>query len=246
MALALALMTALALTACAAQESRVDWHEHDSYSGWVTDAATGKPISGAVVVASWRLVQRRPMHSMSYLVVRVEETLTDADGRFAFAPLGDYVPLPGWERDAAFPVLSFFKPGYEPASRHRFTWEHGEEGEPAPARGVRNSGWQRKIQLYRYLTKPPSEIRAADPIYRRMTDEQKILGPLKNFANALETNVRYSDFDIAPTDSPRRQKAIEAQWRAIATIDEELRRNGTTHPWPPEFSKVLKDKAKER
>ena len=49
---------ALTATACAAQRDRpTDWHDRDSYSGWVTDAVTGAPIEGAVVVAVWRILQ---------------------------------------------------------------------------------------------------------------------------------------------------------------------------------------------
>lgn len=239
---------ALSVTACASQERPVDWHDHDSYSGWVTDAATGKPLKGAIVVASWRIVQRRPMHSMSYLVIRVEETLTDAEGHFAFAPLGDYATPVGWERHGGFPGLFFFKPGYEMAFRQRFTWEHGEDAHiprKDEAHPPRKIGWRREIPLYRYLTRPLSEIRARDPIYRGMTNEQKILGPLKNFAYSLEANVRDSDSEMAPNDSARRRKAIEAQWRAIVMIDDELRRNGAIHQWPAEIWNLL-DKAKAK
>src|SRR5215213_9224260 len=89
---------ALGLSSCAAQSERpIDWHERDSYSGWVTDAATGNPIEGAVVVAKWQIVQRY-LHSTTNHIVRLEETLTDKEGRFQFTPLGSYTPPLTWER----------------------------------------------------------------------------------------------------------------------------------------------------
>ncbi len=49
----------LAVAACAGPQAKIDWHDTDSYRGWVTDAATGKPIEGAVVVATWHILRPR-------------------------------------------------------------------------------------------------------------------------------------------------------------------------------------------
>src|SRR6266508_2365302 len=55
----LTVLLTLAVTACAGPQAKIDWHDTDSYRGWVTDAATGKPIEGAVVVARWHILRPR-------------------------------------------------------------------------------------------------------------------------------------------------------------------------------------------
>jgi len=162
-------------------------------------------------------------------IVRLEETLSDKDGRFHFAPLGAYTPPPGWMRDeSAFPVLQFFKPGYMPVGRTRVRWKFGEEAHivPNPPVQPRKEGWSREIQIYRYLTQPVSEARAMNPIYKRQTDEQKILDALMGFAWFLEGNVRRLDHD-----RERQRKAIASQWRAIVMADEEIRKYRKNHEW---------------
>lgn len=239
-------LIALLATACGTQQERpVDWHDHDSYSGWVTDAATGQPIEGAVIVAKWQIEQRQSFSGIEGIttikVIRLEETLTDKEGRFQFAPLGDYTPPLGWER-GAFPVLLFFKPGYEPTGLGRAEWQYGEDYQSPrkdQGRPLRKEGWQREIQLYRYLKRPVPEYQAMNPIYQRKTDEQKILDPLMSFANSLAFNLDHAQ---------REQTAIEAQWRAILMVNDEIRRYRPDYQWSdPRIRRALQERAtKER
>lgn len=177
--------------------------------------------------------------------------MTDKEGRFRFAPLGRYIPPPGWERDeSAFPVLLFFKPGYELKGLGLAAWQHGEyvhltrEERPAPARRI---GWQREIRLYRYFTSPVSKYRADDPLYKRMTDEQKILGQLTNFASLLASNVDNSGNDFEPLGRAQRRKAVETQWRAIVMVDMEMRKHGRKYMWSTrEIRDALAERSGER
>jgi hypothetical protein len=228
------------LNACAASGDRMDWHERDWYSGWVTDATTGKPIEGAAVVGVWQIIRRHHMFIVEgtpdIKIVRLGAALTDKDGRFRLPPLGDYSPPLGWERDdTEFPKLAFFKPGYEPTFRQRFTWEFGDRRDvpagKAPPRSARDTGWEREIQLYPYLTRPVSEALAIDPIYQGLTDHQKILEPLRGFASFLARNVENSDARNASPLSPLRRKAVQAQWQAITMIDGEIRRYQPKYDW---------------
>jgi len=243
----------LALSACAALGQQVDWHERDSYSGWVTDAATGKPIEGAVVVAVWQILQRHynfiAEGNPTIEITRLEETVTDKEGRFYFAPIGNYSPRFGWQRDEdRYPQLAFFKPGYGPMYRERFTWEFGfDVNEPFnnPATESHGKqGWQREIQLYAYLTEPVSEAHSMNPIFQSMTGEQRILGRLTGFASMLVRNVGNSDTREAPDGSYRRRNAIESQWRAIVSVDEEIRKYEPRYRWSAGIENVLRNKKK--
>jgi hypothetical protein len=227
-------LLALSLAACATSGERIDWHDNDSYSGWVTDAVTGEPLEGVVVIAVWEILWRHYFiveGSPHRETIRLEETLTDKEGRFRFAPLGNYAPPLAWERnEGRFPKLAFFKPGYEPTYRDRFNWEFGEEtnlprGSPTP-RALKKLGWQREIPLYRYLTRPLSVAETMNPSDRRMTDKEKILARLTNFAHSLESNVTLAGKNIRD-----QRKAAEAQRSAILTMDEEIRQYRPKFEW---------------
>lgn len=97
-----------------------------SFSGVVEDAATGKPVSGAVVVATW-LSQSPGFHSLNNELFEIQETVTDADGRFVikgwglrvlFRLLGD-IPMDQ-------PTLLISKYGYEPIK----LWNHYPPDKP--------------------------------------------------------------------------------------------------------------------
>lgn len=238
--LLLGLLAGLIVSACAAQRDQsVDWHEGDAYSGRVIDGATGRPIEGAVVVAKWQILQRLPLNSTTERIIRLEETLTDKDGRFQISALDSYAPPSGWEREGgAFPLLLFFKPGYDPSGYNQFTWENGDPqnvGKHVPL----TIGWSRDVPLFRYTTGPFAEARSDDPIYRRMTEEQKILDRLIPFASTLEQNVRTSR-EGGGSLTP--QRAVEAQWRAIVMVDEEVRKYRPKHQWAAtEISSALRE-----
>lgn len=227
-------MPLFAVNGCAAQTGpSIDWHEHDFYAGWVTDATTGQPIEGAVVVANWEIEQHHLLHSRTDRIIRLEETVTDKEGRFAFPPLGDYtVPL-GWERsESNFPRLAFFKPGYEPAYRQRFSWEYGPQAatpdKNAP-RAPRKDGWQREIQLYPYLASPPT-TEVIDPSVRR-TREGQILDRLSGLASLLARNVDNSGDNATRAGIAQRRNAVDKQWRAITTVDAEIRKYRPKYSW---------------
>ncbi len=247
----LTVLLTLAVTACAGPQAKIDWHDTDSYRGWITDAATGKPIEGAVVVATWHILRPRwSIEGGSYeQVIRLEEVLTDKDGRFEFAPLGDYSPPLGWRREEGSPIIFFFKPGYEPTVRDRKSWEREWDGvgepmnNPATA-SPRKPGWEREVQLFRYLTRP-ERSGVIDPSIKR-TPEQKIAASLAGFKGAIESNVDNSDDPGAPSDSPRRLKAIEIQWRAIVMIEQEMRKYPYISSWNDAVDRAVRNKLGRR
>jgi len=240
----LAIPIMLAMTACAAQRASNDWHQHDSYSGWVTDSANGQPLEGAVVVAAWYIE-----HRQSYLgvpgvtttkVIQLQQAITDKNGRFELPTLGDYSPPPGWERDQfAFPVLHFFKPRYEPKGLGRQAWQYGEDYvRPNTENPPRKSGWQGEIRVNQYL-KGSTNTGVVDPSVNRTPDET-ILERLSGFASFLRYNVANA------SDTFGQQKAINAQRPAIVMIDGEIRKYRPNYQWQSKsIEQALADWKKE-
>jgi hypothetical protein len=230
-----------AAAACATNNKEIDWHDSDSYRGRVVDAATGEPIEGAIVIGVWTILRRHydifVEGNPDLQIIRLEEQLTDKDGRFQFAALGKYVPPVGWQRDENFfPTLKFFTPGYEPSYRDRFTWEW-QPGAPAATRPP--AGWERDIALYRYLTKPDISTVRDSSIQR--TPQSKMLGPLTNLAFSIEQNVK-----ISGESGIAQRRAIDAQWRAIQMLDQEIRKYEPYYQWGGGIQKELRTQAKER
>lgn len=85
----------------------------ESIDSQVVDADTGTPIEGAVIVAYWQL---RPGsetdHSSSCGTTKVEEAVTDSDGRFHLASWGPTLPGCGGALHGGDPLMYVFKSGY--------------------------------------------------------------------------------------------------------------------------------------
>ena len=116
----------------------------------------------------------------------------------------------------------------------RKSWEREWNGAGEPMNNPataspRKPGWEREVQLFRYLTRPETSV-VIDPSISR-SPEQKIYDRLDGFAFFLARNVRDSDDPGAPDDSRRRRKAVEAQWRAILMIDEEIQKYQPKYEW---------------
>ncbi len=115
-----------------------------SFSGVVEDAATGKPVVGAVVVATWHS-QSPGFHSLNNQLFYVQETVTDAEGRFfikgwrlrvLFRLLG-YIPMDQ-------PTLLVSKYGYEPIK----LWNHFPPDKPPQSRHGITVEWNVKKTIY--------------------------------------------------------------------------------------------------
>jgi hypothetical protein len=89
--------------------------------GQVVEAATGRPIDGAIVVARWDwLGYRSALEGSGFYAngdaVHVGEALTDREGRYSIAGWGPVLRA-GGKMDEKAPNLIVFKPGYEPLQR---------------------------------------------------------------------------------------------------------------------------------
>jgi hypothetical protein len=110
----LLVLSLLSLQACAAM------HSAESIEAWVVDAQTGQPIEGAVVVAHWQLERKYaiPPGVVGYdprgpLQLQILESVTDANGRFAFPAWGPLSAPPGAYLEGDDPRIIIFKSGYE-------------------------------------------------------------------------------------------------------------------------------------
>ena len=91
---------------------------------WVVDAETGKPIAGVVVTANWELVKGSLDGPRYYGQLEVKETVTDANGRFAFDGYSKE-DSSGAELRESDPQVIVFKAGYE---YQRFTNDYRDGG----------------------------------------------------------------------------------------------------------------------
>ena len=104
--------TAIVLGAVALGACGSPYYTSDAIEAWVVDAATGKPIEGAIVTASWQLLGfTLDTGGSRNNQLAVMETSTDKNGRFQF---------PGFTRinfrleklGDEDPRILIFKPGY--------------------------------------------------------------------------------------------------------------------------------------
>lgn len=112
--------------------------------GRVVDADTGEAIEGAVVVADWKLYGGGMGHGGYRNSLRKDETLTDADGRFALPAWG---PLrrPSYEILDDAPHIVIFRRTYEIATLRNRADSNGF---------VRRSDWNESTFRLRKFTGP--------------------------------------------------------------------------------------------
>ena len=108
----------------------------------VIDAETGQPIEGVVVVAVWKLYGGGFGHGGHHGALFVEETVTDANGEFAFGKWGPR-RRPAYAALDTAPWLLLFKSGYQ----HRFLSNEADSNA-----ALRRSDWTGGIvRLQRFV-----------------------------------------------------------------------------------------------
>ena len=90
------------------------------FEGWLIDGATGKPVEGANVVASWELYHQGWHGIFFRQIAEVHETVSDKDGRFSFPRVT--VRNPERHTLVGDPAVYIFKPGYKFVSRTGGCW----------------------------------------------------------------------------------------------------------------------------
>jgi hypothetical protein len=218
--------TAMALCACAAVPAQPD--PRAAIGGRVIDAATGSPIEGAVVIATWRAeVPPTPGAIAMGIAVGghggaerrtayIGEAVTDREGRFT---------IPAWSAaeqwypgnlTSASPSIRFLAPGYAPASATLGSWidGHGSELEP----GIRGP---RVMALFRPGRTPKQDLgRDVSGLAARTADEEQ-LEALRKFQAGLEADA--AEADVA------RERARTAQREARSLVSAELRKANKEH-----------------
>jgi len=98
--------------------------------GTVTDADTGQPLPGTLVLAQWIFQEPSPVPQKR---LHILETVTDGAGGYGlpgWGPTRAWVPMVGTRLGEL--TLSYFKPGYVPQVV-RQPWERTEASQPAEA-----------------------------------------------------------------------------------------------------------------
>lgn len=210
-AAALVLGIAGLLPACAAAPASTD--PRSEIGGRVVDAATGAPIEGAAVIATWwteREAERRTVY--------VSEILTDRDGRFA---------IPGWSSANQWqpgpltpysPLIRFFARGYAPAAAGLQSWTSGLASDMFP--GIAGP---RQMKLYRPGQVPKPDLGRSVSGLAIPTLEEEIYSRLRQLQSVLEDEAMAADLPSAPIDSAARGRARSAQMHARRLVGEELR-----------------------
>ena len=172
-------MVALAMTIAAA--SLAAHAEPDTYAALpiaaqVVDDETGSPLEGVIVVAQWKPV-REVIPGMAYRsmgdTLRIEETVTDAEGRFGFPGWGP-VPRPArLHLEHNDPQILLFKAGHYPrqvANEPRTKYSQA---------AVRASQWDGKTIRLRRFTGQPQVYAVQNGRFR---DEVTVDGTLMDLA----------------------------------------------------------------
>jgi hypothetical protein len=155
----------------------------------VVDDESGAPLAGVIVVAQWKLVREVVPGAMQKAygdTMRIEETETDADGRFAFAGWGP-VPRPaGFHLEHQDPQLLLFKAGHYPRRV-----ENEPRAKPVQS-AERASQWDgATIRLRRFTGKPQAFVAQNG----RFRDEVQVDGTLVDLAfrvGGLQTELGWS------------------------------------------------------
>ena len=82
-------------------------------SASVIDAETGEPVSGAVVIAYWKLEKPRFFHGHDYKILERIETITDRNGRFSMGEWGPKFAVPLWQMGGSSPYVFILKSGFK-------------------------------------------------------------------------------------------------------------------------------------
>jgi len=228
----LMLAAGAALPACAANAPAAD--ARAAIQGRVIDAATGQPIAGAVVQAVWwtealpdpaAIVSGALLggHGGSQLrVAYIQEALTDSGGRFAMPAFGATDQWAAGTLTAASPVIRFIKPGYLSASTGRTRWDLGT---PDAVEGIRAP---HVMALYHPGERPRADPGFVDPGVATPDAAQAALAAARTLRMQLDVEAEAAS-EGAGQQSAARQRAVRAQARARAALDEEVRRLAAQH-----------------
>ena len=144
----LCLVGAVLSGACTACGGGITGYRGAPIDGRVVDTVSKAPLVGVIVVVKWNIEYW--IHDVSAGNMLIGETLTDADGAYAFPAWGPRWPPPGTSLDRGAPDLVFFKPGYTLLRR-------GNEYRGQSLPSLRSSQWSgRVVELA-----PPTDAKLA-------------------------------------------------------------------------------------
>jgi hypothetical protein len=226
---AFVLGTAAALPVCAAAPAKPD--PRGEISGRVIDAATGAPIEGAVVIATWKIeLLPNPAAIVLGLVigghgsseqrtVYISEAVSDRDGRFMIPA---WSPADQWQMGSLVsysPLIKFFAHGRSPAATTLGNWTSGLGSDLSP--GLRGA---QLMALFLPGQTPKPDLGRGDSGLAVPTLQEETFYRLQNFHAGMEADAMEADSIGARPDSPARRRARQAQRQARELLGQELRR----------------------